>query len=106
MSISNADQEVLAALAANGDDHRIPRDVAHFFFGDRQPLEDVAGKLEKVGWADLELARGTSDHRLVATIHTDLLEPSVLSMMSMIEEAMKDVDVEYDGWEASLERNN
>ena len=52
---------------------------------------------------EVVLAKGEVDYRLVATKMTDLLDESVVIMMQEVEEALVGLDVEYDGWETSIE---
>jgi hypothetical protein len=106
VTISDADRQVLAQLAENGDVHAIARPVTHFFYGDREPLYDIAERLEKPGWEEVELAQGEQDFRLVATKITDLTVESVALMMQEVEQALADLPVEYDGWETSVEKAN
>ena len=104
MSLREEDRQVLEQLAANGDNPSIPRPVMHIFYGAREPIEEVAGRLEAAGWVDLELGEGEMDFQLVATKTWDLREPTVEMMMAEVEQAMADLDLDYDGWETSVEQ--
>ena len=104
--IDEADKQVLEHLAAEGDIHAIVRPIMHFFYGEREQLYDIAERLEKPGWKEVELAKGPENFRLVATKIADLLDGSVVLMMAEVEEAVAGLDVEYDGWETSVEKAN
>jgi hypothetical protein len=80
--------------------------VTHFFYGDREPLYDIAERLEKPGWEEVELAKGEHDFRLVATKITDLMDGSIETMMAEIAGAIAGLEVTYDGWETSVEKAN
>jgi len=106
VSISEPDRQVLQQLAEHGDNAAIERPVMHFFYGDREQLYDVAERLEKPGWEEVELAKGEHDFRLVATKITDLMDGSIETMMAEIAGAIAGLDVTYDGWETSVEKAN
>ncbi|GGB34503.1 hypothetical protein GCM10011380_24960 [Sphingomonas metalli] len=106
MTVSGADRSVLSQLKEHGDHPAVPRPVMHFFYGDRAELYDVAERLERPGWQEVELARGADDFRLVATKITDLLDNSVSEMMADVEQALSGLNVTYDGWETSIEKPN
>ena len=106
MTVSEPDREVLRQLKDNGDNAAIARPVAHFFYGEREQLYDVAERLEKPGWDEVELAQGEDDFRLVATKITDLSDAAVETMIAEVREAVAGLDVTYDGWETSVEKAN
>ena len=106
MIIAAADREVLEQLAGHGNNASIARPVMHFFYGSRETLYDIAERLEKPGWEEVELAQGEEDFRLVATKVTDLLDTSVETMMAEVADAIAGLDVTYDGWETSVEKAN
>jgi regulator of RNase E activity RraB len=106
VTISEPDREVLRQLADNGDHPAISRPVMHYFYGEREQLYDIAERLEKPGWEEVELAKGEHDFRLVATKITDLLDGSVERMMAEIADAVAGLEVTYDGWETSVEKPN
>ena len=107
MSISEADRRVLQQLADHGDNPVIPRAVVHWFYAtDRQLLDEVANRLEGAGWTDIELSKGPEDFRLLATKNCDLLEGTVEVMMAEVEQAVGELEINYDGWETSVELSN
>ena len=106
MSIGEADEQVLEQLAAHGDNPAIPRPVMHFFYGEVDQLSELNQRLNFPNWTGSELARGADDHRLVATKTTDLIEESIELMMSEVEQALAGLNLEYDGWETSVEQSN
>ena len=106
MSISEADMQLLQQLAAHGDNPMIPRPVMHFFYGEVDQLSELNQRLNFPDWTGSELAKGPEDYRLVPTKMTDLTEKSVELMMSEVEQAIAGLDLEYDGWETSVERSS
>jgi regulator of RNase E activity RraB len=106
VNISEPDRQVLQQLAEHGDNAAIARPVMHYFYGEREQLYDIAERLEKPGWEEVELAKGEEDFRLVASKVTDLLDASIETMMTEVEEAIRGLDVTYDGWETSVEKAN
>jgi regulator of RNase E activity RraB len=107
VSISEPDRQVLEQLAANGDNPAIPRPVVHFFYAaSREPLDELANSLEGAGWNEIELGKGAEDFRLLATKTCDLLDGTVESLMAEVEQAVGDLEIDYDGWETSVELSN
>jgi len=106
MSISEADKRVLQQLAANGDNAVIPRPVMHFFYGEVDQLSELNQRIAFPGWNGSELAKGSDDYRLTVTKVTDLTEESVQLMMSEVEQATAGLDLDYDGWETSVEQSS
>ncbi len=107
MSLTDSDRAVLKQLAENGDNAAIPRAVVHFFYAaNSEPLHDIANRLEDAGWTDVELGKSSDHFRLLATKVSDLQEEMVERMMLEVEEALSGLDIDYDGWETSVEQSN
>jgi hypothetical protein len=112
VTIGGMDRATLRQLAEHGDNPAIPRPVVHYFYGEQEPLEILADILELrlQGWSDLQLAKGRNDCRLVATKVTALKDSVFEAMTSEIMQAIErvqqltDRDIEYDGWETSVEK--
>jgi hypothetical protein len=78
----------------------------HFFYGEADQLSELNQRIDFPGWTESELTKGADDYRLVVTKLTDLTEESVELMMSEVEQATAGLDLEYDGWETSVERSS
>ena len=106
------DRATLQQLADHGDNAAIPRPVVHYFYGGQEALEILADILELrlQGWSEIELARGPEDFRLLATKVSALEGNAFEAMTSAILQAVErvkeltDHEIQYDGWETSVEK--
>ena len=106
MTLPPEDEDVLRQLAREGDDPVIVRPVIHWFFGEKEELDTVAGRLEALGWVDAR-PRQDEDGWLMSPIkHTDLTVASIMLMNEQIQFASVGLEVTYDGWETSVERSH
>ena len=92
--------EVREALASNGDDGTIPRNVRHFlypaFFPDRK-RDQIASRLSELGFST---RYAECDHGLIVEEDREVASGDFDNLTEALAKMMREQGWEYDGWES------
>ena len=100
-----ADKEVLANLAANGDKHRIPRAVDVSFRGDAKDLDRLLEVASQFGFVELDREEDEEggDPFLFLECEQAVDEESIRALTKKCLQIELLFGVEYDGWGCNAE---
>ncbi len=99
-----ADSEVLANLAANGDQHRIPRAVDVSFRGSEKDLDRLSETASQFGFVELDREEDEEgDQFLFLEIEQAVDEESIRALTRKCLQIEILYGVEYDGWGCNAE---
>jgi hypothetical protein len=100
----DGDRSVIESLAKQGDDGLLPRKTDFWFYGSKSARQKLAADLASLGFTvdhETEDGKGIVLSRTMPVTFSDFREltPKLLS-------AVQQTDIEYDGWETSVEKRN